>query len=55
MYRINSDELNDVICSYAIDFIDDKNIHVCIDGKFARATKENNDYSWLSEPGIIIQ
>ena len=42
MHRINSDELNDVICSYAVDFIDDKNIHVCIDGKFARATKENN-------------
>ena len=43
MHRINSDELNDVICSYAVDFIDDKNIHVCIDGKFARATKENKE------------
>ncbi len=40
MHRINPKELNDIICNYTIGLVDEKNIHVCIDGKFVKATKE---------------
>lgn len=45
MHRINPKELNDIICNYAIGLVDDKIIHVCIDGKFVKATKEGENKS----------
>lgn len=40
IHRINSIEFNTLIIKFISEYIPDKYIHICIDGKFVKATKE---------------
>ena len=53
MHRIRSSELNDMIVSLVEQYIGDDVIHICIDGKFARATRDSSSNNTIDAFDIV--
>lgn len=53
MHRVRSSELNELVVNLFGGFVDDEIIHLCLDGKFVRATRDSGNDSTVDAYDII--